>query len=62
MKCMVRDGLRQRYSSVHGKPHTVNYSHRPEHTHTRTHTKLEEKYSLESTDPRESEIRAHLRP
>jgi len=24
--------------------------------------KLEEKYSLESTDPRESEIRAHLRP
>ena len=23
---------------------------------------LEEKYSLESTDPRESEIRAHLRP
>jgi len=25
-------------------------------------TKLEGKYSLESTDPRESEIRAHLRP
>jgi len=24
--------------------------------------KLEGKYSLESTDPRESEIRAHLRP
>ena len=24
--------------------------------------KLEEKYTLESTDPRESEIRAHLRP
>ena len=24
--------------------------------------KLEEKYSLESTDPSESEIRAHLRP
>ena len=24
--------------------------------------KLERKYSLESTDPRESEIRAHLRP
>jgi len=24
--------------------------------------KLEEKYSLESTDSRESEIRAHLRP
>jgi len=24
--------------------------------------KLQEKYSLESTDPRESEIRAHLRP
>jgi len=26
------------------------------------HSKLEGKYSLESTDPRESEIRAHLRP
>jgi len=26
------------------------------------HDKLEGKYSLESTDPRESEIRAHLRP
>jgi len=25
-------------------------------------SKLEGKYSLESTDPRESEIRAHLRP
>ena len=25
------------------------------------HLKLEGKYSLESTDPRESEIRAHLR-
>jgi len=25
-------------------------------------TELEGKYSLESTDPRESEIRAHLRP
>jgi len=24
--------------------------------------KLEGKYSIESTDPRESEIRAHLRP
>jgi len=29
---------------------------------TETHEKLEGKYSLESTDPRESEIRAHLRP
>ena len=29
---------------------------------TETVTKLEGKYSLESTDPRESEIRAHLRP
>jgi len=27
-----------------------------------TKKKLEGKYSLESTDPRESEIRAHLRP
>ena len=27
-----------------------------------THIKLEGKYSLESTDPRESEICAHLRP
>jgi len=27
-----------------------------------TENKLEGKYSLESTDPRESEIRAHLRP
>jgi len=26
------------------------------------HWKLEGKYSLESTDPHESEIRAHLRP
>jgi len=26
------------------------------------HSKLKGKYSLESTDPRESEIRAHLRP
>ena len=26
------------------------------------HFQLEGKYSLESTDPRESEIRAHLRP
>ena len=26
------------------------------------HDKLQGKYSLESTDPRESEIRAHLRP
>ena len=25
-------------------------------------SKLEGKYSLDSTDPRESEIRAHLRP
>jgi len=33
----------------------INY-HLPEHV------KLEGKYSLESTDPRESEIRAHLRP
>jgi len=29
---------------------------------TKQHTKLEGNYSLESTDPRESEIRAHLRP
>ena len=29
---------------------------------TKTHYELEGKYSLESTDPRESEIRAHLRP
>ena len=29
---------------------------------SKTNGKLEEKYSLESTDPRESEIRAHLRP
>jgi len=28
----------------------------------RYYRKLEGKYSLESTDPRESEIRAHLRP
>jgi len=28
----------------------------------RYNIKLEGKYSLESTDPRESEIRAHLRP
>jgi len=27
-----------------------------------TKNQLEGKYSLESTDPRESEIRAHLRP
>jgi len=27
-----------------------------------SHLQLEGKYSLESTDPRESEIRAHLRP
>jgi len=35
------------------------------HTHVRTrgHTsELEGKYSLGSTNPRESEIRAHLRP
>ena len=30
--------------------------------HLRAHCELEGKYSLESTDPRESEIRAHLRP
>jgi len=28
----------------------------------KSHTQLEGKYSLESTDPRESEIRAYLRP
>jgi len=28
----------------------------------KTYGQLEGKYSLESTDPRESEIRAHLRP
>jgi len=28
----------------------------------KTINKLEGKYALESTDPRESEIRAHLRP
>jgi len=29
---------------------------------TKKQEELEGKYSLESTDPRESEIRAHLRP
>jgi len=31
-------------------------------SHSATQAQLEGKYSLESTGPRESEIRAHLRP
>ena len=38
------------------------YHHSPVHNLVQRNTKLEGKYSLESTDPRESEIRAHLRP
>ena len=35
------------------------YHHSPVHNLVQRNTKLEGKYSLDSTDPRESEIRAH---
>ena len=44
--------------------HSISHAHLSEQVVPQIHnkSKLEGKYSLESTDPRESEIRAHLRP
>ena len=40
----------------------LNIKHKIKIYISSTHKKLEGKYSLESTDPRKSEIRAHLHP
>jgi len=45
-----------------GRPDAPYYFFPYDISAQRFQMKLEEKYSLESTDPLESEIRAHLRP